>query len=141
MPNEDLRKFYPEGYRPLPLPAVPAPEPEILEDEGREQPQEGEGKTVWVGAPDAPRQASDGISDLFEVDTDAEEADVDDLVDVDYEKDILDANENGDLEDLVDVSQEDIIGRAPQPKLRYRVVPRARRPIRYIPPTSMRGVR
>jgi len=56
---DDLRRYQP--------PTIPEPpEPEMLEDEGEEQPRESEGKTVWVGAPDAPRQASDGISDLFE---------------------------------------------------------------------------
>jgi len=158
MPNEDLRKFYPEGYRPLPLPAVPAPEPEMLEDEGEEQPQEGGSKWEWIGSPSRPeaKKYKDGISDLFEVDTADDTAD---LVSVDLEEDIIDADEDGSLDSLTEVSEEDIMGdeetgqvpldykpdldafNGQNQKPKYRIAPRARRPARYIPPTGMRGMR
>ena len=99
----------------------------------------------WIGSPDHPdaQKHDDGISDLFEINEgDFDETDgVDDLVDVDFERDILDANENGDLEDLVNVTNEDIMGSAPRPRQpRYRPV--VRRPTRrFEPPTSMRGLR
>ena len=69
------------------------PEPDIEEEEER---------AVWVGSPEASK-ADDGISDLFEVDTDT---DTDDLVSVDMETDIID----GPLDDLTDVSEKDIMG-------------------------------
>ena len=120
-------------YEPIPLP---------IEEE---QPEEEEVKPGWdwIGSDSRPeaKKSSDGISDLFEVDVEAEMDDVDELVDVDFEKDILDANENGDLEDLVNVSDEDIMGVAPKPKPRYRLAPRRSIRSRYIPPTSMGGMR
>jgi len=95
----------------------------------------------WVGAPDRPeaKEHSDGISDLFEVDTDAEMDDVDDLVEVDFDKDIIDANEDGTLDDLVDVKQEDIMGAPPQPRMRKPKF-RAIRPLPPPPPTGMSGI-
>jgi len=104
-----------------------------------EEPEQGS-KWNWIGSPDRPeaQEHSDGISDLLEVnegDFDETEG-VDDLVDVDFERDILDANENGDIEDLVNVSMEDIMGSAPRPRQRRIVQRRTIRP-RYQPPTSM----
>ena len=111
-------------------------------------PQEGTGETVWIGAPDAPRQASDGISDLFDPGT---EDDTSDLVSVNFEEDIIDANpETGDLSDLVDVSEDDVLGdeETGQMPLNYRPAPQQVRrvqrrtsPSRYTPPTSVRGQR
>lgn len=121
-------------------------EEELGEDVGNVEeepvpPLSPEGKTVWVGAPDAPGQAEDGISDLFNVDVDEELEDVDELVDVDFDRDILDAGEDGTLEDLVNVDREDIIGTPPaprrklvKPKPRYRIVRR------YPPTTGMGGL-
>jgi len=147
MPNEDMRRYQ--------LPIIPEPqtEPEMLEDEGEEQPEqeqprESEGKTVWVGAPDAPGQTDDGISDLFNVDS---ENDTADLVSVDIDRDIIDANEEtGDLSDLVEVSEEDILGDEETGQVpldwkpdapRGRVLPKYRRTsLRYTPPTSLGGV-
>ena len=135
MPNEDLRRFYP----PAGLTPIPVPEPieqEEFADNVEEQPAESKSGTVWVGSDAAPQKKDDGISDLFDLDVEAEMEDVDDLVDVDFDKDILDANENGDLEDLVNVSQEDIMGRTP-PK-RRKPARSSRRPTRS--PTSMGGI-
>src|SRR3972149_6068078 len=114
--------------RPIPITPIPVPAPierEELIDEVEEQP-EGESRPVWVGSDAASEKADDGISDLFEFDSEAEMEDVDDLVDVDFDEDILDAGEDGTLSDLVDVSREDIIGRAPEPRRRRD----ARRPAR-----------
>jgi len=136
----------PDGtVQPIPEPVEPS-EPEMLEDEGEEQPEDKKGGWEWVGSPDRPeaQKASDGISDLFEVDSDD---DTSDLVSVDLEKDIIDGN----LDDLTEVSEEDILGdeETGQVPLNYRpdaprkrVVPRSRRGVvtRYVPPTSTRGV-
>ncbi|MDD4985204.1 MAG: hypothetical protein PHQ43_05360 [Dehalococcoidales bacterium] len=110
----------------------------------------------WVGSPDHPKaqEHSDGISDLFTVDDEdiGAGSDVDDLIEVDIERDIIDANEEtGDLSDLVDVTEEDIMGnelgqspldykppaqqRIQSNQPRYRLTPR-----RTAPPTSMRGI-
>ena len=100
----------------------------------------------WVGSPDRPeaQEESDGISDLFRVtdeDVGASDEDLSDLTDVDMERDILDADEDGTLDDLVNVTEEDIMGddRGQRPskppsqqrRVRYKVTPR------YQPPTSM----
>lgn len=138
MPDE-LRRYQP--------PTIPEPvgEPEMEMEE--EQPEEQSGsKWEWIGSDKRPeaQEHSDGISDLMEVNEgDFDETDgVDDLVEVDFDRDILDANENGDIEDLVNVDMEDIMGSAPR---RTRPAPRrapsGRRTIRYIPPTSMGGTR
>ena len=107
---------------------------EVEEQERPEREPKGSGKTVWVGSKAAPDKASDGISDLFEFDSDAESADVDDLVEVDFEKDILDAGPDGTLDDLTDVSQEDIMGSPPRKK-RARPVRRIVRRRPPMPPT------
>jgi len=98
------------------------------------------GGTVWIGSNQASEQSDDGISDLFEFDADAEMDDVDDLVDVDFDTDILDAGEDGTLNDLVDVKREDIMGSPPG---RKRVTRLPRRTAQRYPstPTSMRGTR
>jgi len=123
--------------QPIPVPA-PIEREEII-DEAEEQP-EGNGRVSWVGSDAAPEKANDGISDLFEFDSEAEMEDVDDLVDVDFEKDILDINENGDLEDLVSVDREDITGRSPEPKRRRSTRRPARYTQRFQPPNSMGGL-
>ena len=131
----------------------PVPEQEeIIEEVEQEQPQEGENKPgfMWVGDPNRPeaQKSSDGISDLFDPGT---EDDTSDLISVDMEGDIIDANpETGDLSDLVDVSEADILGddETGQVPLDYhpdqprrRTLPRYRRiPQRYVPPTSARGL-
>jgi len=101
-----------------------------------------EGKTVWIGAPDAPRQSEDGISDLFDTNelVAETEEDMDDLTSVDMEKDVLDADEDGSLESLVSVSQEDIIGtpsvsNRDRQRRRHRVI----QPYRRYPPTTGMG--
>jgi len=145
MPNNDDIE---QGNPPITPPEGDIEEREILEPEPVPAPPSSEGKTVWVGAPDAPGQANDGISDLFEVPT---EDDTSDLVSVDIERDIIDANEDtGDLSDLVEVSKEDILGDEETGQVplewkpdvpRRRVSPRYRRvPTRYVPPTSAGGV-
>lgn len=55
------------------------------------------------------KNPDDDLSDLFEVDRD-ELTDTTDVVRVDMEKDILDADEDGTLDDLVTVTDEDIMG-------------------------------
>jgi len=133
--SESSQKFYP------PL----REEAEIDAVEGIEE-QPGGGKIVWVGAPDAPKQSNDGISDLFKVDTDA---DTDDLISVDIDRDIIDTDEDGTLDDLTTVTEEDILGddfgqtslKGPS-KQRYKLVrPPVRRVQRYLaPPASMGGM-
>lgn len=112
-----------EGIEQGDSPITP-PEGDIEEQEMPEPLQTS--KWNWIGSPDRPeaKETSDGISDLFDVDNDQITDDVDELVDVDYEKDILDANDGGDLEDLVNVSNEDIMGVSPRPKPRYRLATR-----------------
>lgn len=144
MPDE-LRKYY--------SPIAPEPSPEQFADEEAEQEQleerpESEKRIRWLQEPTFPgaEKHSDGISDLFEgPDLEAEAEDMEDLVGVDWEKDIVDANENGDLEDLVDVDiNRDIMGfegtDRPTPKPRHRIAPNGRRSNRYIPPTGMQGI-
>ena len=123
--------------RPIPITPIPLPDPieleEIADEVDEQERPDRDGRVSWVGSDAAPQKADDGISDLFEFDVEAEMEDVDDLVDVDFEKDILDADENGGLEDLVNVSQEDIVGRVPPKRRRV-----ARRPVRnrrQLPPT------
>ena len=139
--NEDIQRFYP----PARLEPVAEPDEEsieegeeLVEQEEQEQP-EGDKKTVWVGSPDAPRKADDGISDLFEgPNLEEEDEDMADLTEVDFEKDILDAGDDGTLDDLTSVSQEDIIGRSPKRKVVRRPVRRTAR--RYNPPAQMGGL-
>jgi len=143
MPNNDDIE---QGNPPITPPEGDIEEREISEPEPVPAPPSS--GAIWVGAPDAPRQASDGISDLFEVPT---EDDTSDLVSVDIERDIIDANEEtGDLSDLVEVSEEDILGDEETGQVplewkpdvpRRRVLPRYRRvPARYVPPTRAGGV-
>ena len=108
------------------------PEPDIEAEEEEE-------RAVWVGSPEASK-ADDGISDLFEVDTDT---DTDDLVSVDMETDIID----GPLDDLTDVTDDDVmgdeLGQVPLEqggKLRYRL-PRRRIERRYNNDGGMAGMR
>jgi len=126
----------------------PPPQPEPEQFASEEQPeQESKPGWEWIGSPSRPEVAerSDGISDLFTVDDDDLDAGegVDDLVEVDMERDILDADEGtGDLSDLVDVTDEDIMGneeygqRPSKPASQQRRS-RNRIPSRYQPPTSM----
>jgi len=134
---------------------VSAPEPEMLEDEGEEQPEREQPQEdskpgwSWIGSPDRPeaKEHSDGVSDLFEVPA---EDDLSDLISVDIERDVIDGN----LDDLTEVSEEDILGdeetgqvpleyepdvprRKPLP--RYRRTPPRYVPPRYVPPTSAGG--
>lgn len=136
----------PDGTLQMIPDTTPVPEPQDFADEPvMEQPEpEREKGWEWIGSDKRPEAAehSDGISDLLEVnegDFDETEG-VDDLVDVDFERDILDANENGDIEDLVSVSMEDVMGSAPRPRQPwYRPVRRSTR--RFTPPTSLGGMR
>ncbi len=117
-------------------PPVPAPEPEPVPSSNWN----------WIGSPSRPeaQDEDDGISDLFRVtaeDVGASDEDLSDLTDVDMEKDILDADEDGTLDDLVNVTEADIMGdelgqrpskpASRQPTARRRIIPR------YQPPTSM----
>jgi len=96
-------------------PVAPAPN-EFAEEIAQEQEEAGGGNSGWEWIGDNRRpeaQASkDGISDLFEVSDEdiggGEE--IDDLVEVDMERDIIDAGEDGTLDDLVNVTNEDIMG-------------------------------
>ena len=125
------------------------PEPETEDELEEEQPgerPENEKRIRWLqesSYPDAQKH-SDGISDLFTVtdeDVGASDEDLSDLTDVDIEKDVLDADEDGSLNDLVDVTEDDImgdeIGQRPsrpssqQRRTRYKISPR------YQPPTSL----
>ena len=129
-----------ELFEPVPIPAsVPAPVPEL-----EPEPEQGS-KWDWIGSPSRPeaQEEDDGISDLFRVteeDVGASDEDLNDLTDVDMEKDVLDAGPDGSLDDLVDVTEADIMGnelgqRPSKPSSQQR---RARRRIvRYQPPTSM----
>jgi len=102
---------------------------------------EGGEKWTWIGDKRHPdgKESSDGISDLFEVNEDDLLDDPDDVTDLDYEVDVLDAGEDGTLDDLVNVSQEDVMGSPPQPsKRRYK---RTRRLYRPSPPTGLGGMR
>ena len=120
---------------------VPAPEPEPVP-----APASRGNKWDWVGSPSRPeaQEEDDGISDLFRVtdeDVGASDEDLRDLTDVDMERDILDADEDGTLDDLVNVTEEDIMGdergqRPSKPPSQQRR-PRYRLSPRYQPPTSM----
>ena len=138
MPIEPIR---PRLYQPIEQ--LPAPEPEQFADEEQGQPeQESKPRWDWIGSPSRPeaQESSDGISDLFEIDSDDNTSD---LVSVDIEKDIMDGN----LDDLTEVSEEDILGDAETGQIpleykpdapRTRNTTRYRRPVqRYTPPTSM----
>lgn len=46
-----------------------------------------------------------------------------------------------DMSDLLEVTNEDVMGRQPERKVRYKLRPKGRRAIRYIPPTSIQGMR
>ena len=59
--------------------------------------------------PEPEEKPKDDTADLFEVDSE-ELVDTDDLVEVDIDKDILDADEDGSFDDLTTVSNEDIMG-------------------------------
>ena len=106
-------------------------------------------KWQWIGDTERPEAAEteDGISDLFEVN---DENDTDDLLRVDVEKDVLDANpETGGLDDLTEVSETDIMGdednqvplyyKPDKPRQRFRRIQRIAR--RETPDTSMGGMR
>ena len=141
--NDDMEQEYMEGQ------VIPAPGLEplpTLTPTSIVTPSTGSGWN-WVGSPSYPeaQESSDGISDLFEVsdeDIGASDDDLSDLTDVDIERDVLDADDDGSLDDLVSVTEEDIMGdelgqrpSAPpsrQAKARYRLTPR------YQPPTSIR---
>lgn len=122
-------------------PIMPEPTEQPIDEMKQEQETE-EGKVVWVGSEATPNKADDGISDLFAApDLEEEDEDVGDLVDVDFERDVLDADEDGTLEDLVNVDREDIVGLPPpQRNLRYRVTPSGRRIMRREPPSGMQGI-
>jgi len=139
---EDLRRFQ------VPITPIPLPQP-VPQDLADEQPPVEERKPgwQWVGSDQRPEagEYSDGISDLFTVDDedlDAGEG-VDDLVEVDMERDIIDADEDGSLDDLVDVTWDDVMGNeyGQRPSKQTRPQPR-RRTRRYNErPTSLGGMR
>lgn len=127
-----------EGQEMLVPEPLPAPEPD---------PEPQTGKWDWVGSPSRPeaKEQSDGISDLFTVDDediDAGEG-VEELVSVDIERDILDADEDGGLDDLVDVTEEDIMGSVDygQPPSRNSRRLSKRKRAQTQPPTSSGGMR
>jgi hypothetical protein len=102
----------------------------------------------WVGSPTRPEAQGedDGISDLFRVDpadVGASEEDLSDLTDVDIERDVLDADEDGSLDNLITVTSEDIMGddvygqRPSRPASKQRLVRRRTTPA-FTPYTSMR---
>jgi len=144
--NNDVEQENIEEQEPFNPALVPIPEPEPV-------PQSS--KWDWVGSPSRPeaQEEDDGISDLFRVtaeDVGASDDDLSDLTDVDLERDILDADEDGSLDDLVDVTKEDIMGdddfgqppQRSQPKYRTSYPRRSgssRRPSS--PPTSLGGMR
>ena len=107
-------------------------------------------KWDWIGSPSRPeaQEVSDGISDLFVVTDEAvgaSDEDLSDLTDVDIERDVLDADEDGSLDDLISVTEEDIMGSddyAQRPSKPASQQPRTRRGIspRYQPPTSLGGM-
>ena len=97
----------------------------------------------WIGSPDRPeaQKSVDGISDLFEF---KNEADTDDLVSVDVDRDIVDADADGSLDSLVTVTEEDIMGYGPysQPrKHNMKQVRRVRNLRSYTPPPSIGRMR
>ncbi len=131
-----------ELFAPVPMPVLaPEPVPEL------EQPT---GKWQSIGSPDYPdaKRSPDGISDLFTVtpeDVGASDEDLSDLTDVDIDRDIVDADEDGSLDDLTRVTEEDIMGFegfGQRPSKSASQQPKARRRIsRYQPPTSLGGMR
>ena len=141
--------FVPVQPIPLPIVPTPAPAPDFSGEEGEEQSQERKPGWDWIGSPSRPeaRETEDGISDLFEIDSDL--TDTQDLISVDIERDILDAGPEGDLSDLVEVSEEDILGDEETGQIpldykpdapRRQSLPRYRRNTsRYTPPASMGG--
>jgi len=137
-----------QGDSPITPPEGDIDEREILEPVSLPEPVPiPSSKWDWIGSSSRPeaQEESDGISDLFRVtdeDVGASDEDLSDLTDVDMERDILDADEDGSLDDLVDVTEADIMGdddygqrpaKPPsrQARNRYRITPR------YQPPTSM----
>ena len=60
--------------------------------------------------PEQPEKKKDNMSDLFNVDPEDLLDGADDLVTVDMEKDILDADEDGSIDDVTTVTEEDIMG-------------------------------
>lgn len=69
-----------------------------------------ENSTEQFAIPPQPEEKKDdGMSDLFSVDRD-ELTDTEDVVGVDMEEDILDADEDGSLDSLTTVTEEDIMG-------------------------------
>lgn len=136
-------KYYPI----LPVPQPPEPEPE--EPTNEEQPEENKPGWDWIGSPSRPEaeEHDDGISDLFEVsdeDVGASDEDLSDLTDVDIERDIIDADEDGTLDDLTTVTEDDIMGdelgqRPSRPPSQQRRAKR-RAQSRYQPPTSLGGM-
>ena len=62
-----------------------------------------------IPIPESEEEKGDGTQDLFEVDPD-DLLDTDDVVGVDMEKDILDADEDGSLDSLTTVTDEDVMG-------------------------------
>jgi len=136
-----------EGRFVIPQSVQPPQEQDFADEEALPQEPENKPGWEWVGSPSRPeaQEHSDGISDLFRVteeDVGASDEDLSDLTDVDIDRDIVDADEDGTLDDLVNVSDEDIMGDelgqrpsrplSQQRRLRRRISPR------YLPPTSMR---
>ena len=80
-----------------------------------------------------PEEEKNDMSDLFEV---PQETDNDMTVDHLFELD----DEDEDMSDLVTVDEEDLMGPAPKPKAKYRIVPRGRRVIQRKPPTSFGSI-
>lgn len=128
------------------LEPAPVLAPALAEPIPVPEPPEGKSGWGWIGSPDRPeaQEEDDGISDLFRVtaeDVGASDEDLSDLTDVDIERDVLDADEDGSLDDLVVVTEDDIMGSddyaqrpskpASKQAARYR-----RTSLRYIPPTS-----
>ena len=145
----------PDGRR-IPIPS-PVQEPigegePIIEDEvggqesqsAPEHPRSKSDSWKWVGSEREEEDAPDGVSDLFEVNDEDILDDVDSLTDVDMEKDILDAGEDGTLDDLTTVTEEDIMGSKDygQPVKRHRTAQRPRRVARpyQLPPSGMQGI-
>lgn len=118
----------------------PVEEVEVIEEPEEYDPEAEVREQIGV---DPTAKHSDGISDLFEVDNDP---DTDDVVSVDMEKDILDADEDGGFDDLLTVTEEDVmgddIGQTPLKRKPRRIVRRVRRTDRpYYPPTTLGGIR
>lgn len=128
-----------------PMEVEPEPEPARM-------PSRKDGGFEWVGSERRDEAAEgDGISDLFRV-TDEDVgagADVDDLVEVDMEKDVIDAGPDGTLDDLTDVTVADIMGdeefgqpltRQPKRRLSRTRAPSGGR-FAPAPPPGLRGLR